>query len=345
MGVVVIVGTEKGAFVARSDDKRSWSVGGPLFKGWKATCAARGPDGRFWMGTASRVYGAALQVSEDLKEWRQVENGPAYPEGGKRTLNQVWTIVPAGERLYAGVDEAGLFQSDDGGESWQPVDSLNEHASRDAWFPGAGGLCAHVVLPQGDRLWVGISAVGAWRSDDQGATWQARNSGVRQVIEDESFKDIGFCIHGLAPDPDERDTLYRQDHTGMYKTTDAGDTWERAMEGLPSWFGFPVVFEPRTRSVLCFPMESDEYRMPVEGRFRVYRSRDRAASWEELAEGLPAQPTYAGVLRGAMAVDGEGGVYVGSTGGAVYASADAGDTWRPLPCTLPRVLSVEAFAG
>ena len=341
----LVVGTEKGAFVLRSSDRKTWKVSDPLFKGWKATCAARSPSGKWILGTASRVYGAALQESRDLRTFTQIEKGPAYPEGGNAKLNQIWTLLAGDDRHYAGVEEGGLFRSDDDGATWRPVAGLNGHPTRDAWFPGAGGLCCHSIVRQGKRLWVGISAVGVFRSDDDGETWRPKNAGIRQVIEDKAHKDIGFCVHGLAADPAAPGRLYRQDHTGMYVTDDGGDSWKPAMEGMPSWFGFPVATDPNTGHVFAFPMESDEYRMPVGGRFRVYRSRDRGATWEERAEGLPAQPTWAGVLRGALAVDGldPAGVYVGSTSGEIHASADDGDTWRRLPVTLPRILSVDAF--
>jgi len=352
MGAVILfVGTEKGAWICRSDAKRAtWKVEGPLFKGWKVTCSARTADGRWLAGTASRVYGAALHASDDLKAWRQIEKGPAYPEGGDRKLNQVWTLHAGAARVWAGVDTAGLFTSDDGGESWQPVPALNDHPTRKAWFPGAGGLCAHVVLtdPRNpDRVWCGISAVGVWHSEDGGASWRPQNRGIKQIIEDAQFKEIGFCVHGLVADPDDSRILYRQDHAGMYKSGDGGETWTPKMNGLASWFGFPIAMDPRTKALYAFPLESDEYRMPVEGKFRVYRSRDGAESWQALGEGLPAAPTWAGVLRGAMAVDGQdpGGVYVGATNGSLFASADGGDTWRPLPCSLPRILSVRAYGA
>jgi hypothetical protein len=349
MGVVIIIGTEKGAFLARSDDRRKiWRVEGPLFKGWKVTASARSPSGRYFLAAASQVYGAALHTGTDLQNWRQIETGPAYPEGGELKLNQIWTVVCGPSRHYAGVDVAGLFTSDDDGETWQPVNSLNDHETRRAWFPGAGGLCAHCVLinpDQPDRIWCGISAVGVWRSDDGGRSWTPKNEGVRCMIPDKEFTNIGYCVHGLVQDPDDPDTIYRQDHSGMFRTRDAGEHWERTENGLPSWFGFPIAIDPHTRTLFAFPMESDEYRLPTDGKFRVYRSRDRADSWQPLANGLPNQPTYAGVLRGALTVDGldPAGVYVGSTAGEVFVSPDRGDSWQALPVTLPRILCVNAY--
>jgi photosystem II stability/assembly factor-like uncharacterized protein len=351
MSVTVIIGTEKGAFIARSDARRTtWAIEGPIFKGWKVTAAARSASGTYFVATTSYVYGPAIQAGTDLRSWRQIENGPAYPQGGDRKLNQIWTIHTGASRHYAGVDVAGLFSSDDDGETWQPVSGLNDHPSRRAWAPGAGGLAAHAVLvdPRNpSRLWCGISAVGVWRSDDGGATWTPRNEGVRCMLEDKEFPGIGYCVHGLAQDPDDPDTIYRQDHSGMYLTRDGGDRWEKNEKGLASWFGFPIAADARTGTLFSFPMESDEYRLPVEGKFRVYRSTDRGASWEPLTRGLPEHPTYAGVLRGAMSVDAldPAGVYIGSTSGEVYASNNLGESWQRLPCLLPRILSVDAFVA
>jgi photosystem II stability/assembly factor-like uncharacterized protein len=272
-------------------------------------------------------------------------------------MNQLWTLVASGKRVYAGADTAGLFTSDDDGASWKPVPALNDHPTRPNWFPGAGGLCLHSILVSGDRIWVGISSVGVWRSDDAGKTWALKNKGIRQIIEDEKFKDIGFCVHGLAMDPKDPTTVYRQDHAGFYISRNGGDTWEAAENGLPEGsvgmpgqkkrasFGFPVAVDPHTKNLFIFPLESDEYRMPIEGKFRIFRSRDGGKKWEGLGEGLPTALNFGSVLRGAMAVDGGKpcGVYVGSTAGQVFASADSGDTWRPLPCTLPRILHVAAY--
>jgi photosystem II stability/assembly factor-like uncharacterized protein len=349
MGVTVIVGTEKGAFVCRSgNDRRRWEVGEPLFKGWRVTASARSATGRYLVATTSQVYGAALHVSTDLDTWQQIEKGPAYPAGGDRKLNQIWTIRCGPSRHFAGVDEAGLFVSDDDGNSWRPVAGLNDHPSRRSWFPGAGGLCAHSVLAhpkRPDQIWCGISAVGVWRSDNGGHSWTPKNEGVRCMAPDKDFPGIGYCVHGLALDADDPDTIYRQDHSGMYRSRNAGETWEKNEEGLGSWFGFPIAMDVRSGTLYAFPLESDEYRLPIGGKCRVYRSRTKGDSWEPVSAGLPTEPYYGSVLRGAIAVDGldPAGVYVGSTSGDVFASADGGDSWQTLPCRLPRVLSVAAY--
>jgi photosystem II stability/assembly factor-like uncharacterized protein len=349
MSVHAIIGTDKGGFVLRSDDRKSWRLEGPLFKGWKVTATARADDGRYFVATASMVYGPALHVSDDLQSWRQIEHGPTYPKEGGRKLNQIWTIAANGSRMYAGVDEAGLFKSDDSGETWQPVDALNEHATRPSWFPGAGGLCAHAILTdkqRPERLWVGISAVGVFRSDDGGATFTPKNEGIPAVIEDKDHEDIGRCVHGLVADPDDADRIFRREHNGMFRSSDGGEHWERIENGLGYWFGFPIAMDRNTRTLFVIPLESDEYRVPPEGRLRVFRSTDGGDAWEPLENGLPQEHAYMGVLRGAMDVDhlDPCGVYFGTTAGTVHVSADGGDSWTQLPCHLPRILSVTAFA-
>jgi hypothetical protein len=347
-GVLAIIGTGKGGFLARSDDRKQWRIDGPLFKGWKVTASTRDDAGRYYVATASDVYGPAIHVSDDLEDWRQIEQGPAWPAERERKLNQVWTLVPAGDRVYAGVDEAGLFASDDRGESWAPVDGLNEHETRGGWFPGAGGMCAHAVLvdpADANRLWCGISAVGLFRSDDGGATWHPKNEGVPIVIEDKNHKTIGCCVHGLVADPEDANVIYRREHVGMFRTGDGGEHWERCENGLASWFGFPIVMERRTKTLFVSPLESDEYRMPSDGRLEVYRSTDGGDHWASASRGLPDRHAYMGVLRGAMSVDDLDpcGVYLGTTSGHVYVSADGAESWTALPCILPRVLSVDAY--
>jgi len=351
MPVTAVVCTIKGAFVLRGGDARDdWRIDGPLFKGWKATSALRGPDGRWILATASDVYGPAVHVSDDLENWRQIENGPAWPPGGERKLTQIWTFAAGHGRIWAGVDEAGLFVSDDRGESWQPVEGLNEHETRGGWFPGAGGLCAHSLLldpNDRERIWCGISAVGVFRSDDGGATWHPKNDGVPIVIEDKQHKNIGCCVHGLSQDPNDANTIWRREHVGMFRSRDGGDHWERIENGLPSRFGFPVALDRSTGDLYVIPLESDEYRMPIDGKLTVYKSSDGGESWQSKSAGLPSRHAYMGVLRGALDVDHETpcGVYFGTTAGTLHVSNDAGESWRQLDCTLPRVLWVSVHAG
>ncbi len=350
MNVLGIIGTEKGAFLIRSDESRqAWTIDGPVLKGWKVTAAARDDEGTFFLGTASQIYGATIQTSKDLTEWTQVECGPAYPEEADRKLKQIWKILPGNNTYWAGVDDAGLFRSDDKGAHWAPVTGLNDHATRASWFPGAGGLCAHSILidpTNPNRMWCGISAVGVFRSEDGGSTWTPKNEGVPVIIEDKEHKDIGRCVHTIVLDPTDPNTVYRQDHLGMFVSTDAGDSWKRTENGLPKRaFGFPLVIDPETKALFAFPLEADEFRLPVEGKFTVYRSRTGGDSWEPLTKGLPQENAYMGVLRTAMAVDtlSPCGVYVGSTSGTVHVSSNLGDSWQTLDCVLPRILTFETF--
>lgn len=350
MATRLLIGTVKGGFIATANNGRTnWTIDGPFFKGWKVTASARERSGRHLLATASDVYGPAIHISDDLKNWRQVAKGPAWPKDSERKLNQIWTINADGDRYYLGVDEAGLFSSDDQGESWQPVTSLNEHKTRSGWQPGAGGLCLHAILidpknPQ--RIWAGMSAVGVMRSDDGGKSWQPKNAGVPHVLEDKQYKDIGFCVHGLAADPGDADIIYRREHVGMFRSKDGGDTWERIENGLNSWFGFPVAMDRSSGNVYIIPLESDEYRLPVKGKLEVFKSSDGGNSWKSASNGLPTSGSFGGILRGAMDVDHQKpcGVYFGTTSGEVFVTGDAGGSWSKLPVTLPRVMSVRAIA-
>lgn len=348
MTVVTLIGTVKGLFVLRSNDRARWQIAGPHFKGWKVGTVARSGDGGWLAGTASDIYGASLHRSRDLAHWRQIEYPPAYDADSGRKLRQIWTIHRADDTLYAGVDEAGLFRSDDHGQTWSHIEGLARHPTRSSWFPGAGGLCLHAILvdpndPQ--RIWVGISAVGVFRTANGGRTWTACNNNVPVVIEDKDHSEIGYCVHALAADPTNPDRIYRQDHRGMFRTDDGGDTWEPIQNGLPSSFGFPLCRDAASGALYCVPLESDEYRVPPAGRFAVYRSRDDGQRWEPLTSGLPAEHAYFGVLRGAMDVDhlDPCGVYLGTTSGDVFVSADGGEHFTPMTCRLPRVLCVQSF--
>jgi photosystem II stability/assembly factor-like uncharacterized protein len=324
MGVIVAVGTEKGAYLLRSEGASSgWDLEGPLFKGWKVTTFGRAGDGTYLLATSSNWFGAALHRSTDLREWAQIVDGPAWPEGGDRRLTQIWTVTGGGDTLYAGVAEAGLFRSHDHGRSWQSVEGLNDHATRGSWEPGLGGLAVHRVVvdrDDPDRIWVAISAVGVFRSDDGGVSWVTKNHGVERTID--------------------ANRLYRQEHRGVFRSDDGGDSWKRIEHGLPAGFGFPIVIDEESRRLFVVPLESDENRLPVDGSFAVYRSDDGGETWHVSGTGHPAVPTFTAVLRGAMDTDHHRGVYLGTTAGRIVTSDDCGDTWTTLPWTLPRILSV-----
>ena len=372
MGVRVLVGTVKGGFWVTSSNRRDWEVTGPFLKGWKVTAGLRLSNGRFVAAVGSDVYGPAVHMYNNYVHngrspgtvggqphsgdgshasggsWEQLPGGPEYPEGGPGRFRQIWTLAENRGTLYAGVQDAGLFRSIDGGNSWDPVTGLNEHATRGAWTPGAGGLCCHALLFSRDnpeRMWCGISAVGVFRTDDGGTTWMPKNRGVYWTHEDEEFKEIGYCVHALAQDPDDPGVIYRQDHSGMYRSRDGAERWERNEKGLDTAFGFPIVLDRASRFLFAVPQESDQYRVPVGGVLRVMRSTDGGDSWHSASTGLPAANAFGTVLRGAMAVDDlePGGVYMGTTSGTLHVSDDLGESWTNLPVVLPRILHVSAW--
>ena len=318
---------------------------GPFFKGWQVNTFGRAPDGAYLLSTGSTWYGAALHRSHDLAEWSQVVDGPAYDESADRSLEQIWTLTSAGDTLLAGVAQAGLFASSDSGATWHDVPGFNEHPTRPGWQPGLGGLAAHRILvdpANSARMWVGVSAVGVFATEDGGDTWELRNEGVPQVAPSDDYPEIGYCVHCLAHDPTDPNTIWRQDHAGVFRSTDAARTWHRIESGLPAGFGFPIGRDGATGRLFVVPLESDEFRLPIGGEFAIYASDDGGDSWS--CAGDWSRSGYDGVLRDAMAVDGERGVYVGSTAGRVAYSSDAGDSWRELTETFPRITTVHAFA-
>ena len=291
---------------------------------------------------ASNWFGASLQRSTDLDTWKPFGEAPSYDDD--RPLEQIWTLTPADGVLYAGVEEAGLFRSSDGGSTWEGVVALNDLGARRRWMPGLGGLCAHHVLADGDRLMVAISAVGVFRSDDRGASFTKVDQGVTTAVEPTDDLDEGHCVHSIVAQPDDPDRLWRQDHTGVYRTTDGGAQWDRIEVGLPASFGFPIGRDAASARLFVVPMESDQNRVSAGGRFRVYRSDDDGDSWQVSGTGWDDSPAYDTVLRNAMATDGNGSVVVGTTGGNLWHTPDGGDHWTRADLQLPRVLSVE-FVG
>jgi photosystem II stability/assembly factor-like uncharacterized protein len=269
---------------------------------------------------------------------------PAFPEGSPRKLLQVWSLERHDGALHAGVSEAALFSSTGAG-GWQLNEGLENHPTRDRWRPGAGGLCLHTILPDKDRMYIAISAVGVGRSDDGGRSWELKNNGVVAADEDlaAEFAAGGMCCcHKLVRDPDDNDVLFQQNHVGVFRSADGGDSWERIENGLPSFFGFAMVMHPRDpRTLYNVPIRNQEVHMVVDGRLRLYRTPDGGDRWEALDRGLPQQ-CYANVLRDALAIDAQdpAGLYIGTTGGEVFASADEGESWSRLPASFARVLCV-----
>jgi photosystem II stability/assembly factor-like uncharacterized protein len=254
-------------------------------------------------------------------------------------MDQVWVFHDDGARLWAGVAEAGLFTSHDQGRTWDPVVELNEHRTRSQWMPGFGGLCAHRILTAGNQAWVGISAVGVFRSDDGGLTWDLKNDGVPPVgvPADVPRPEVGYCVHGLAHHPEDPQRIWRQDHAGMFRSYDGGDTWERIEDGLPSGFGFVVWRDDGSGRLFTIPLTTDENRVPVDGELRAYASDDDGDSWQVSGSGWAEAPQYTGVLRGAFDGDNQGLFCFGTTGGKLWLTDDNGSNWRQLAPAFPRI--------
>lgn len=332
----LVVGTDKGGWLLRTDDREHWEIEGPFFSGWKVSALGRANDGTYLAGTASGWFGPAIHRSTDLESWEQVTPGPEFGSGGPR-LQQIWSFMTTPEgRLYCGVAEAGLFFSDDNGVEWHPVEPFNDHPTRPLWSRGGAGMCVHHVLVDGDRIWVAASAIGVFRSDDGGKTFVPRSVGVERTVPGDE-PGIGYCVQSMVAHPSDPDRIWRQDRMGLYRTADGGDTWENIEHGLPGRSGFPVVRDNSTGNLFVVPLISDQNRLPVEGRFAAYRSVDDGDSWSPSGKGWPEEPTYTQVLRRAVVTGHDDSIYLGTTSGEVWATFDGGDTWGTLPGRYPRI--------
>ena len=364
-GVRVLVGTRKGAFVLTSDGSRDrWEVCGPHFPGWEIyhlKGSAADPN-RIYASQTSGWFGQLIQRSDDGgTTWEPVGNefvyhgtpgthqwydGTQHPWEFKR----VWHLEPSlsdPDTVYAGVEDAAIFRTTDGGKSWQELPALRS-AKGHLWQPGAGGMCLHTILlhpTDPNRIFIAISAAGAFRSDDGGQSWRPVNNGLKSQYElPDPAAEVGHCVHRIAMHPSRPDVLFMQKHWDVMRSDDAGDSWREVSGNLPTDFGFPIdvhAHDPET--IYVVPIASDSHHFPPEGKLRVYRSRTGGNDWEPLARGLPQKDCYVNVLRDAMAVDqlDPCGIYFGTTGGQVYASPNGGDTWAPIVRDLPAVLSVE----
>jgi photosystem II stability/assembly factor-like uncharacterized protein len=365
-GVRVAVGTRKGAFLLTSDgERKKWEVSGPHFGGWEIYHVKGSPvdPNRVYASQSSGWFGQIIQRSNDGgKTWEPVGHKFTYEAGGPTThkwydgtphpweFARVWHLEPSltdVDTIYAGVQDAGLFRSTDGGQSWQELSGLRCHKSGPDWQPGAGGLCLHTIIldpSRADRIYVAISAAGAFRSDDAGATWQPINRGLKSEGIPNPNAEVGHCVHRIALHRSRPDVLYMQKHWDVMRSDDGGDSWREVSGNLPTDFGFPIdvhAHDPET--IYVVPIKSDSEHYPPDGKLRVYRSRSGGNEWEALTNGLPQRDCYVNVLRDAMAVDSleSCGVYFGTTGGQVYVSPDSGDSWSPIVENLPAVLSVE----
>jgi photosystem II stability/assembly factor-like uncharacterized protein len=363
--VRVLIGTRKGAFIATADGKRDrWNVEGPHFGGWEIYHLKGSPadPDRLYASQSSSWFGQVIQRSNDGgKTWDAVGNKFVY-EGVPGThlwydgtphpweFARVWHLEPSPrdpDTVYAGVEDAALFRTTDGGQTWHELPGLRTHPSASVWQPGAGGMCLHTILidpSNPDRIFIAISAAGAFRSDDAGATWRPINHGLRSEQIPDPVAEVGHCVHRIAMHRSRPGVLFMQKHWDVMRTDDAGDSWREVSGNLPTDFGFPIdvhAHEPET--IYVVPIKSDSEHYPPDGKLRVYRSRAGGNEWEALTDGLPQRHCYVNVLRDAMAVDALDpcGVYFGTTGGQVWASSTAGDRWIPIVEHLPSVVSVE----
>lgn len=362
--VRILVGTAKGAFILTSDGKREkWSVEGPHFGGleiYHMNSSPLNPD-RVYASQATAWFGQVVHRSDDGgKSWETVSNEFAYQgevgthqyyDGSQHPweFTRIWHFEPSlteAETVYAGAEDAALFRSDDGGMSWLELPGLRK-AKGELWQPGAGGMCLHTIIhhPQDpNRMFVAISAAGAFRTDDGGETWKPITQGLQSGEIPDPDADVGHCVHRITLHPSNPDVLFMQKHWDVMRSDDAGESWYEISGNLPSDFGFPIVVhahEPET--IYVVPIKSDSEHYPPDGKLRVFRSKTGGNEWEALTKGLPQENYFANILRGAMDVDSLDpcGLYFGTTGGQIFASADGGENWQTIVHDLPRVLSVE----
>jgi len=349
----LLIATGKGAFVLDGDaGRRDWALRGPYCQSQPVNHVIADPRaGTLHAGGGDEWHGPAVWRSTDQGEsWARFDQGLAYPEGQDK-LKTVWSLARAHGRLYAGVEPAGLFVSDDDGESWRHVEGLTSHPSRPEWMPGGGGLILHHVIPHPldpDQLWVAISTAGVFHTADGGQSWTPRNRGTRCDFmgDGATYPEFGQCVHSLAMAAGTGERLYQQNHCGMYRSDDGGRGWQSIEHGLPSDFGFALATHPTDpETAWLLPLVGAEKRYAPDGKLAVWRTRDGGQSWADLRRGLPQAGAYLCVLRQAMATDrlDPAGVYFGTTGGSLFASPDEGESWQPIAQHLPAIRAVETM--
>jgi len=354
--VYLLAGTHKGGFAIETDaDRKEWKLHGPFFAGTDVhhfTMDTRGETPRMYAAVNSAWFGPTVQMSDDFGQtWTEPGAGPKFDEPLGLSVEKVWQITPGRDTapgvVYAGVEPAALFKSEDNGQTWSDVRGLTTHPTRDQWAPGAGGLMLHSILTHPfdpRRLQVAISAAGTFETIDGGETWKPRNKGVRVDFLAEEFPEVGQCVHHLEAHPSRPDLLYQQNHCGVYRSNTGGEQWTDIGEGLPSTFGFPIIVHPlEDDTVFVVPMQGPEFRAPVGGQFAVYRNREREG-WERLDVGLPHTDAYPNVYRQATSADSldPAGIYLATTLGQVFGSTDSGDSWSKIVENLPPIYSLEA---
>jgi len=352
MKTLLLAGTKKGLFVFTSTDRHDWQLHGPFQTGREINHAVYDSrSGRIYATSNDAWFGCEIVWSSDLGEsWAMAKQNPGFAESAGMKLERIWHIEPGRpsepQVLYAGVAPAALFRSGDGGQTWNEVFSLTALSCRPKWHPGAGGLCLHSIIrdpSDSARMFVGISAVGVFRTEDGGKSWEVANKGTRAEFLPEKYPEYGQCVHKLLMADSKSSLLFQQNHCGVYRSADAGRNWQEITAGLPSDFGFPLAIHPREpETIFVLPLKGAEFRCPPEGRLRVYRSRNGGKSWEALSEGLPQQDATVGVYREGMAMDSQtpAGSYFGTNTGKLSGSADEGDSWNLVADNLPPVYSV-----
>ncbi len=354
---LLLVGTMKGAFLFRSDATRqNWEEAGPYFPGRSVYALAYdGRNGRnkLWAAVNSPYWGSFLSSSNDFgKTWSDPETyNIKFPEGSDVSLKQIWQITSDphnADTLYCGVEPAALFKSTDGGETWSLNRGLFDHPHRTQWMPGGGGLCLHTILPDPSneqRMWIAISTGGVYRTEDGGETWEPRNKGIcaRFMPPDQQYPEWGQCVHKVVSHPSNPQRMFLQHHWGVYRSDDAGDSWNDIGKGLPSDFGFAMEIDPSNAdTVFIIPIESDEFRCTPEAKLRVYRTRNGGESWEALTNGLPQQDALETIRRDNLQADKNDptGLYFGTRSGKVFGSKDGGDSWSMIREGLPPITCV-----
>ena len=363
--VRVLVGTRKGAFILSADGKREkWDISGPHFTGWEMYHLKASPvdPNRIYASQSSGWFGQMIQRSNDGgKTWEAVSNKFVY-DGVPGThqwydgtphpweFKRVWHLEPSlsdPDTVYAGIEDAALFRTTDGGQTWNELPGLRHHGSGPHWQPGAGGMCLHTIIldpSNPERMFIAISAAGAFRTDDGGVTWKPINKGLHSQYIPDPTAEVGHCVHHIAMNPSRPGVLFMQKHWDVMRSDDAGEQWREVSGNLPTDFGFAIdVNSNEPETVYVVPIKSDSEHFVHDAKLRVFRSKSGGNEWEPLTKGLPQENCYVNVLRDAMAVDkmDSCGVYFGTTGGQVYASNDAGDSWNAIVHDLPAVLSVE----